>query len=499
MDIIIQSIKKLIEFTIIQYVNTGNKQTDAMLIPILISLMTIFFTFDYWKKGYDFIFGKTKNFYDMEEYNKHLAFVNNDQFKCINRIISPNDTNMTIFAHQLYIYIAKNCPYVPLNTQIYLEKNNYDIANSKLSFYKECDRAEIKKIQEKLQTKQKYPIYLKKSYFVCIIQSNYEIPVFCVNDEKTFIEFIDMIKKIPVEKSSDTKTSINAKEHEQIISMRNGKNNYWIFSDRTFDKYVSIHKPTILNLLKKFKNTVESKKSSLNGYGTHTFGLILHGKPGTGKTHLIRAICNYLKRDAFIINMREIKNCSELEQIFGEKWKTHVLVFDEFDCIQGVIKRTNNSNDHTNQSQIDFLHEKYMKLLEISSTSTNKDNNITEEIEKINKEIENTKSSITIDSFLTLLDGLAEYRGRAMIATTNYIDRIDEALIRPGRFDKLELNYFVNEEIRELLRNMYETPEDNLAWLNKIKFKERKYGPIDIINICQKYDSLNDVIEVLKE
>ena len=38
---------------------------------------------------------------------------------------------------------------------------------------------------------------------------------------------------------------------------------------------------------------------------------------------------------------------------------------------------------------------------------------------------------------LNILDGNIETPGRILIATTNHIDYIDPAVIRPGRFDKI--------------------------------------------------------------
>ena len=43
---------------------------------------------------------------------------------------------------------------------------------------------------------------------------------------------------------------------------------------------------------------------------------------------------------------------------------------------------------------------------------------------------------MSISTLLNVLDGLASSKGRVLIMTTNYIKRLDEALIRPGRVDK---------------------------------------------------------------
>jgi chaperone BCS1 len=51
---------------------------------------------------------------------------------------------------------------------------------------------------------------------------------------------------------------------------------------------------------------------------------------------------------------------------------------------------------------------------------------------------------------------MIEHRGRVIIATTNHIDRIDPALLRPGRFDyKIKLEHFTINEIKEFINKKF--------------------------------------------
>ena len=63
-------------------------------------------------------------------------------------------------------------------------------------------------------------------------------------------------------------------------------------------------------------------------------------------------------------------------------------------------------------------------------------------------------SSLTLSGLLNIVDGVGAGEGRIMVATTNYYDRLDEALIRPGRIDlevKFELasKYQAREQFRQ--------------------------------------------------
>ena len=46
------------------------------------------------------------------------------------------------------------------------------------------------------------------------------------------------------------------------------------------------------------------------------------------------------------------------------------------------------------------------------------------------------KSGISLSGLLNVIDGVAAHEGRVLIATTNYPEVLDPALIRPGRIDR---------------------------------------------------------------
>ena len=74
------------------------------------------------------------------------------------------------------------------------------------------------------------------------------------------------------------------------------------------------------------------------GFRSYNLGLMLHGEPGTGKTSVIKAICNYLKRDAVIVDMSKIKKASDFEDLFNTYvYVNYVYIFEEFDCVQVKI------------------------------------------------------------------------------------------------------------------------------------------------------------------
>ncbi|BBC71764.1 AAA family ATPase [Altererythrobacter sp. B11] len=126
-------------------------------------------------------------------------------------------------------------------------------------------------------------------------------------------------------------------------------------------------------------------------------GVLLHGPPGTGKTRLAQAVANESDAEFFTINGPEIMGSA-----YGESEKRLREVFEEAERAQPAIV---------------FIDE-------IDSIAP-KRQNVTGEAEKR-----------LVAQLLTLMDGLQSRTNLVVIAATNRPDAIDEALRRPGRFDR---------------------------------------------------------------
>ena len=72
------------------------------------------------------------------------------------------------------------------------------------------------------------------------------------------------------------------------------------------------------------------------------------------------------------------------------------------------------------------------------------------------------QSSVTFSGFLNALDGVASGEERIIFMTTNHLEKLDPALIRPGRVDLMELIDDASPaQARTLFTRFYE--EDGLG------------------------------------
>jgi len=174
--------------------------------------------------------------------------------------------------------------------------------------------------------------------------------------------------------------------------------------------------------------------------------IMIHGDPGTGKTHMIKAICQYLNRTIVIINMSKIKTNQELKQLIytnvlnKKKYKTDEIIFIIEECDaesnQILTKRDNHLLD---------LKQSFKKNEE-------SDNNILKDIIFSSMDKKCSDDSLDLKTILDIFDGIRELNGSVIIFTTNHIENLDPAFTREGRMDMiLEFKKCTTQQIKQLL------------------------------------------------
>ena len=177
-------------------------------------------------------------------------------------------------------------------------------------------------------------------------------------------------------------------------------------------------------------------------------GLLLYGSPGTGKTMIAKAVATNSEANFISIKGPELlsKWVGESEKGIREVFRKArqaspcVVFFDELDSV-APRRSTNGGDSHVGERIVSQL--------------------------------------------LTELDGLEDLRGVIIIGATNRPDIIDEALLRPGRFDRLlEVPLPDNDAIREILRiHMAKKPVDNTVNIEKLVELVKGYSGADIASL----------------
>lgn len=122
------------------------------------------------------------------------------------------------------------------------------------------------------------------------------------------------------------------------------------------------------------------------------FGVLLYGAPGTGKTSLAHTLASSLERRLAVVPLADLRSDEELVSAFDGVLDESIVLIEDVDC----AFRERKSAD---------------------------------------------ADGVSFSGFLNCIDGLlAPHNGRILIMSTNHVDRLDPALIRPGRVDlRLEM------------------------------------------------------------
>lgn len=149
-------------------------------------------------------------------------------------------------------------------------------------------------------------------------------------------------------------------------------------------------------------------------------GYLLSGPPGTGKSSLALALAGHFGRQIYTLNLSAMGNDSTLAETFADVPQDAVLLLEDIDACKAALSREHREGK------------------------------------------EEKRGGITLAGLLNAIDGVASSDGRLLIMTSNYPERLDPALIRPGRIDlKVPFRLLGPEDVRRMYLRFHPDDQEN--------------------------------------
>jgi chaperone BCS1 len=180
-------------------------------------------------------------------------------------------------------------------------------------------------------------------------------------------------------------------------------------------------KERLLNDVRKFRSSRQRYRDL--GVPYHR-GYLFYGSPGTGKTSLVSAVAQRFGMSIYAINLAHFNDRS-LVGAMNDVDQNSVILFEDIDCMKSGDART---------QQESVVRESQSKSLGAKED----------------------RSGVTLSGLLNALDGFSAPDNVLFIMTSNQIEALDPALLRPGRIDyRLYLGPATEEQKVELYRRFF--------------------------------------------
>lgn len=206
------------------------------------------------------------------------------------------------------------------------------------------------------------------------------------------------------------------------IEIRNSMTNYWSLTGRIAPRPIDsviLEGNTIEEILKDIRK-FQASSEWYNHLGVpHRRGYLFHGPPGGGKTSLVLGIASALGMNVNVINLASPGlNDDRLVDLLSQVGSDTIVLIEDIDC--AFVKRDTGQD---RKGRLDV--------------------------------------GLTFSGLLNALDGIVAQEGRIIFMTTNHPEKLDEALIRPGRADvKVYIGKATQDQIYRLFCRFHPDNED---------------------------------------
>ncbi len=147
---------------------------------------------------------------------------------------------------------------------------------------------------------------------------------------------------------------------------------------------------------------------------------------------------------------------SDLNRLFNNLPRRCIVLLEDIDTA-GLL-RDEKSDKKEEEDEADSKGGKTVQELNVTDLAK-----AIKSANRKDKQNDEVKQGVSLSGLLNAIDGVATHEGRVLVMTTNHPEKLDEALIRPGRVDmQVEFTLATRDQIRDIFIRMYSNEHDKV-------------------------------------